>query len=187
MSKELGIRYCSDSGMIDRMLKLLWNRLDRRVSKELPKLPRLMRPMALKNIVYLPYKPGCDEVRLEQQVDTAIHEPTHCIRVRIHKGSVSNWYGQYIVNPNFRAIEEAIAQLGVAEFKFWQDGQSGVPFRDNAGPPGLSLDRGYCLTRENKITAQNVYDDHIKSLVQKGRGFSYLESSAAAIRFFRGQ
>jgi hypothetical protein len=176
MSDELGIRYCSDAGMVERVLRVFWGRLDRKVGNALPEMPMLLRPMALKRIVYLPYVPGCHEVTFERQINTAIHEATHCMRIKEFEGRVSQWYGQYITNPRFRAIEEALAQLGVAEFEYWQTGSTA----------GLNLSGGYCIkSREERKGAQMIFDGHIDNLFRKGRGFSYLESSAAAIRFFK--
>jgi hypothetical protein len=174
MTQELGVKFVGDPGLLHRLVKLAYDRITSKLAFTVPEEVFELRPMCLKNIIFLPYVPGADNVSPLQQIEIAIHEAAHALRIRDYPGRVSNWYGQYFTNSNFRALEECSAQLAEAEFNYWLDEKVDK----------LNLEK-YALMKSSIDLAQYDYDQHIRRLIKHGQGFASSKSAATAIKFFK--
>jgi hypothetical protein len=160
LESELNIKYCQDPGIIERLWRLLWNRT---AGKYLPLSPPELRPMTWGKLVFLP------EGNISN--DVLVHEAQHTVQIRKHDGSKANWYMLYFTDPKFRATQEVMAQVAVAEWRYWMSGE--------VRP--VQLD-GYFYTNEAKDHAVVLYEKCIRDLRQMGQGYALTKAGGAAIR-----
>jgi hypothetical protein len=162
LESELNIKYCQDPGIIERLWRLLWNRT---AGKYVPLSPPELRPQTWGKLVFLP------EGNVSN--DTLIHEAQHTVQIRKHKGSKANWYMLYFTDPMFRASEEVMAQVAVAEWLYWVTGGNTIP--------ELQLD-GYFYTNAAKEHAVMLYEQCMHDLRRMGQGYALTKAGGAAIR-----
>jgi hypothetical protein len=174
MGKELGVKYVGDPGVIQRLWKMLMDRITRKFSGMVPEILYRLRPMCFKNIVYLPWLPGSKKISAWLQVLTAVHEGTHALRIRKYPGTTANWYGEYFTKDEFRALEEGSAQCAEDAVRYWATGEM----------DGLQLDDYYVGAAALEL-AQRDYDNHAQQLRKMGRGAAFHRSAAVAISILK--
>ena len=167
MARELGVRFYS-SGLLAWAMRKLY---DRFIARYLPLPDELfeLRPFTVKNRIFLTCPPGSDKLTPLEQVQTAVHECTHALRIRDYPGTVANWYGNYFTDDDFRALEETSAKEAKGEFRYWLYGNY----------PRLNLE-GYLCRAEAEALASVAYEKHMNLVKRGGRGTTVHRASQVA-------
>lgn len=175
MARELGVKFVGDPGFLQRLVKMIYDRLMKRVSIGVPEKLFRLRPMCFKNIIFLPWIPGQKGISPLEQICVAIHEATHALRIRRYPSRASRWYGEYFTKGAFRALEENSAQSAEAEFRYWYDGVL----------PDLHL-ADYALSdKQIKFSAKDYELQTIRRCKKFGRGYTAHRASRIAIQILK--
>lgn len=161
-SKTMGVRII-ESGTVMWVLSKLLRRVCDKYADIIDKIDDLLRPMALVRAIFLTFRVGSNKTDYVYQIETIVHEVIHCIRIRKwveDGGKALGWYKEYfsLVNPRFRAIEEAICHACAGEITRALTG--GAPsFED------LDLSGSYYVFKDADIeAAHEAYKLHLNSV-----------------------
>lgn len=177
----IGVRFVS-TVTLGKLMKYLLTKIPKKFTKRLPDLTEHLRPcfvrFAGREFAVVTYEIGGSSTPLVLQVEIAVHEAEHAFQVRkfLRKGGkIGQWYREYYLDPEFRALQEGGANAAEAEVRYAMDGK--IP-----EPP--SLDAYYVTDTGQKLSDQR-YRKHTEELKKLGRGGSTFESSRVALRIMR--